>query len=104
MTDALSLPTFTVAAMRLLRRVILVSESGVIERVFYPIFPPNKHPADVLSYLRAATPDSLGESRADALGLPSAPHPPFGHLLPSGGEGWDEGTSACSISATQIKS
>jgi len=32
--DALSLPTFTVAAMRLLRRVTLVSESGVIERVF----------------------------------------------------------------------
>ena len=51
-TDALSLPTFTAATMRLLRRVTLVSDSGVIERVFYPIFPPDRHPADVISYLK----------------------------------------------------
>lgn len=50
-TDALSLPTFTAASMRLLRRVTIVSDSGVIERVFYPIFPPDRHPADVVSYL-----------------------------------------------------
>jgi len=53
LTDALLLPTFAVASMRLLRRVTLVSESGVIERVFYPIFPPDKHPAEVLSYLKS---------------------------------------------------
>ena len=50
-SDALSLPTFTVASMRLLRRVTIISDSGVIERVFYPIFPPDGHPADVVSYL-----------------------------------------------------
>ena len=26
--------------------------SGIIERVFYPIFPPDRHPADVVSYLK----------------------------------------------------
>src|SRR5258707_1858133 len=51
-TDALSLPTFSVASMRLLRRVTLISFSGVIERVFYPIFPPDRHPGDVVSYLK----------------------------------------------------
>jgi peroxiredoxin len=51
-TDALSLPAFSVASMRLLRRVTLISFSGVIERVFYPIFPPDRHPAEVVSYLK----------------------------------------------------
>jgi peroxiredoxin len=51
-TDALTLPTFSVASMRLLRRVTLISLSGVIEYVFYPIFPPDRHPADVVSYLK----------------------------------------------------
>ncbi len=50
-TDALSLPTFSIASMRLLRRVTLISLSGVIARVFYPIFPPDRHAADVVSYL-----------------------------------------------------
>ncbi len=54
--DALSLPTFTVASMRLLRRVTIISDSGVIERVFYPIFPPDKHPADVVDYLHSRKP------------------------------------------------
>jgi peroxiredoxin len=51
-TDALSLPTFSIASMRLLRRVTLISFSGTIENVSYPIFPPDRHPADVVSYLR----------------------------------------------------
>jgi len=51
-SQALSLPTFTVASMRLLRRVTLICESGTVVRVFYPIFPPDKHPSDVVSYLK----------------------------------------------------
>ena len=51
-TDALSLPTFTAGSMRLLRRVTVISDYGVIKRVFYPIFPPDRHPADVVSYLK----------------------------------------------------
>lgn len=51
-TDALALPTFTIESLRLLRRFTLVVNSGVIERVFYPIFPPDKHPAEVVAYLQ----------------------------------------------------
>lgn len=51
--DALSLPTFTVESTRLLKRLTLISLNGVIEHVFYPIFPPDRHPAEVVSYLKA---------------------------------------------------
>ena len=50
--EALSLPTFTVTSMRLLRRLTLISLSGVIEHTFYPIFPPDRHPIEVVSYLK----------------------------------------------------
>jgi hypothetical protein len=39
--------------MRLLRRVTLVANAGVIEHVFYPIFPPDRHPSDVVAYLKS---------------------------------------------------
>lgn len=51
-TNALSLPTFAIASMRLLRRVTLFSLSGVVEHVFYPIFPPDRHAVEVVSYLK----------------------------------------------------
>jgi peroxiredoxin len=51
-SDALTLPTFTVESLRLLRRLTLVIHEGTIERVFYPIFPPDKHPAEVVAYLQ----------------------------------------------------
>jgi peroxiredoxin len=52
-TDALALPTFIVDSRRLLRRVTLIVQSGTIEHVFYPIFPPDRHPAEVISWLKA---------------------------------------------------
>lgn len=55
-TDSLSIPTFTTSSMRLLRRVTIICDSGLVEHVFYPIFPPDRHPADVIAYLRARTP------------------------------------------------
>lgn len=54
--DALSLPTFTAASTRLLRRLTLISAGGTIERVFYPVFPPDKHPAAVVEHLRTRNP------------------------------------------------
>src|ERR1051326_4714891 len=36
----LRLPTFTVAGMELYKRLTLIIETGRIEKVFYPIFPP----------------------------------------------------------------
>ena len=52
LTRALSLPTFTVAGHTLLKRLTLVVRDGVVEHVFYPIFPPDAHALDVLEWLR----------------------------------------------------
>lgn len=52
LTDALRLPTFEVAAMRLLKRHTLVLERGMIRHVFYPVFPPDRHAEEVLRWLR----------------------------------------------------
>jgi peroxiredoxin/catechol 2,3-dioxygenase-like lactoylglutathione lyase family enzyme len=49
---ALRLPTFAVAGMTLLKRMVLVIDDGVISKVFYPVFPPDKSAADVVAWLR----------------------------------------------------
>ena len=51
--DALGLPTFTVAGLELYRRLALVAQDGVIEKVFYPVFPPDRNAADVVAWLAA---------------------------------------------------
>jgi peroxiredoxin len=51
LTQALRLPTFDVAGHRLLRRLTLVVRDGMIEHVFYPVFPPDRHAAQVLDWL-----------------------------------------------------
>jgi len=48
----LGLPTFEVAGMRLYRRLTFVAEGGLIGKVFYPVFPPDRNAAEVLSWLR----------------------------------------------------
>jgi peroxiredoxin len=52
LTEALRLPTMTVEGMRLLKRLTLVINGGIIEHVFYPVFPPNQAAADVIAWLR----------------------------------------------------
>jgi peroxiredoxin len=49
---ALSLPTFEVDGMVLLKRLTMVIEDGRIEKVFYPVFPPDKNAEEVLGWLR----------------------------------------------------
>ena len=49
----LGLPTFEVEAMTLYRRLTLVASSGRIERVFYPVFPPDRNATEVLGWLRS---------------------------------------------------
>jgi peroxiredoxin len=53
LADALGLPTFTVDGMRLYRRLTMIITGGIIEHVFYPIFPPDQHAQEVLDWLRA---------------------------------------------------
>lgn len=53
LTKALSLPTLEVEGMVLIRRMALILRDDVIEKVFYPVFPPDRNAQDVLDYLRA---------------------------------------------------
>jgi peroxiredoxin len=50
---ALGLPTFEVDGRPLYKRLTLVIRDGVIEHVFYPIFPPDGHAQQVLNWLRS---------------------------------------------------
>ena len=52
LTRGLRLPTFTVDAHTLLRRLTLVVRNGVVEHVFYPVFPPDLHAVSVLEWVR----------------------------------------------------
>jgi peroxiredoxin len=51
-TQSLRLPTFTTAGMTLLKRMALVIDDGVIVKVFYPVFPPDKNAEEVIAWLR----------------------------------------------------
>jgi peroxiredoxin len=53
----LKLPTFSAAEMELYKRLTLIARDGHIEKVFYPVFPPERNADDVLVWLRE--PDSL---------------------------------------------
>jgi peroxiredoxin len=53
LADALRLPTFEIAGMRLYRRITLIARAGRIEHVLYPVFPPDRNAADVVAWLRA---------------------------------------------------
>jgi len=48
---ALRLPTFEVDGMKLIKRMALIVRDGVIEKVFYPVFPPDRNAGDVLAWL-----------------------------------------------------
>jgi peroxiredoxin len=51
LTDTLRLPTFEVYGMRLIRRLTLVVRGGIVEHVFYPVFPPDAHAQEVVRWL-----------------------------------------------------
>jgi peroxiredoxin len=47
----LSLPTFEFDGRRFYKRLALIAENGVVVKVFYPVFPPDRSAADVLDWL-----------------------------------------------------
>ncbi len=62
LTLALRLPTFTAqmqpehdggGTLTLLRRLTLVVRDGTIEKIFYPVFPPDLHAQEVLAWVWA---------------------------------------------------
>ena len=48
---ALRLPTFEVDGMVLIKRLTLIARDGLIEKVFYPVFPPDRNADDVVAWL-----------------------------------------------------
>jgi peroxiredoxin len=52
LTRALTLPTFEVQGMVLLKRMAWVIDDGVITNVFYPVFPPDKNAEEVIAWLQ----------------------------------------------------
>ncbi|MEU6076968.1 redoxin family protein [Micromonospora sp. NPDC047074] len=68
LASALGLPTFEAAGTTLYRRLTLIVRDGVIEHVFHPVFPPDRHADEVLRWLRQAP--------ARPPTTAQAPHPP----------------------------
>ena len=48
----LNIPSFEVDGVKMYRRITLVIIDSIIEKVFYPIFPPDLHAGEVLGWLR----------------------------------------------------
>ncbi len=51
LTRSLRLPSFETHGMTLLKRLTLVNRDGVIEHLFYPVFPPDGNAAEVAGWL-----------------------------------------------------
>jgi peroxiredoxin len=51
LTRAIDLPTFTVAGMILLKRMAWVVDDGVLTKVFYPVFPPDRSAQEVVDWI-----------------------------------------------------
>ncbi|MBC8131095.1 MAG: peroxiredoxin [Rhizobiaceae bacterium] len=61
LADMLDLPTFEADGETLLKRLTMIVRDGAIERVFYPVFPPDRNASDVVEILRAQHHRGSGE-------------------------------------------
>lgn len=52
LTEDLRLPTFVFDGVRLIKRLALAVEQGRIQKVFYPVFPPDRNAENVLAWLK----------------------------------------------------
>lgn len=55
---ALALPTFAAGGVVYLKRLTLLVREGGIEKVFYPVHPPDRHAGEVLAWMNAEGPRS----------------------------------------------
>jgi peroxiredoxin len=51
LASAMRLPLFHVGSMHLLKRLTLIIRYGIVEHVFYPVFPPDRNAEQVLEWL-----------------------------------------------------
>lgn len=56
----MSLPTLSVDGMTLSKRITLICLDGVIKKVFYPVFPPDKNADDVIDWVRQNASEMAG--------------------------------------------
>ena len=54
LTRAVRLPTFVAAGETLVKRLTLLVDDGRVTHVWYPVFPPDSHAAEVVRWLSAA--------------------------------------------------
>ncbi len=52
-SDSLSLPTFEVEGLKMIKRLTLIVTEGIIDHVFYPVFPPDRAAEEVVVWLLA---------------------------------------------------
>ena len=50
--DSLSLPTFSIKNKIYLKRLTLIIEKKIVKKVFYPIYPIEKHVDDIIAWLK----------------------------------------------------
>ena len=62
--SAMRLPTFRVHGLELYKRLTLIVETAKIEKVFYPVFPPDKNAEEVLAWLKQHAPTRRRDSVA----------------------------------------
>lgn len=60
--EAMRLPTFQTSGMTLLKRLTLVIEDGIVQHVFYPVFPPDQNASEVATWLVARAQSRQGSS------------------------------------------
>ncbi|MGC2776766.1 MAG: peroxiredoxin [Bradyrhizobium sp.] len=53
LTNALRLPTMEIAGLVMIKRLVMIVDDARINHVFYPVFPPDRNAAEVLSWLKA---------------------------------------------------
>nr|WP_319387126.1 glutaredoxin 3 [uncultured Roseibium sp.] len=72
-SDDMRLPTMVVEGMRLIKRLTLILKDGLVEHVFYPVFPPNRSAAEVIGWLQ----DNAGREHGSGVLIyttPDCPH------------------------------
>jgi peroxiredoxin len=52
LTKALKLPTFQYQNTTYIKRLTIITENGMIKKIFYPVFPPNEHIFDVINWAK----------------------------------------------------
>jgi len=51
--NTLNLPVFKADGLLLYKRLTIIAEQNIIQKVFYPIFPPNENASQVIAWLKS---------------------------------------------------